>query len=186
MEILISLAQYCGGTFILDDFLRDTCIEVWLCKFFLSFQVTHLLTEVTILLYCLHLPLMRCDSWLVCLFASTLCYLTTVRIAMVLLGRKYGYSLYMKQSKVYLCFNINYSDMYVNVSPRACTVTLPACCTATWWKSHQRTEWRTSSPKLLALSRSATEWIVANSISVLFFFLLYSLSLLTGTATNQQ
>lgn len=46
--------------------------------------------------------------------------------------------------------------MCIIVSPRASTVTLPACCTATWSRSHQRTEWRTSLPKLSALSRSVS------------------------------
>lgn len=53
------------------------------------------------------------------------------------------------------CHIILTLNMYIHVFHRACTVTLPACCTATWWRNHQRTEWRTSSPKLLALNRSA-------------------------------
>lgn len=48
---------------------------------------------------------------------------------------------------------------------RAYTVHLPACCSATWWRSHQRTEWRTSSPKPLALSR----WVRA--IFSIFFLI---------------
>ncbi len=54
------------------------------------------------------------------------------------------------------CFYVIYSDTD-DVFLRACTVTLPACCTATWWRSHQRTGWRTSSPKLWASSRSASD-----------------------------
>jgi len=39
---------------------------------------------------------------------------------------------------------------------RVFTVTLRACCTATWWGSRPRTECATSSPKRLPLNRSAS------------------------------
>ena len=38
---------------------------------------------------------------------------------------------------------------------RVCTVISPAWYTSTWWRNRQRTESRTSSPKLSALNRSA-------------------------------